>query len=57
MEVELERMDWENLKEQAIKMIRSDMINLKCNHTLLELAITHLKRFPDDKKTNPIGTS
>lgn len=51
MVIKLERMDWENIKESSIAMIRTAMVNLETGQAALELAEKRIKECPPVKIT------
>jgi len=53
--VELERMDWEQVKESSKSAIRTAMLNYELGMLSLKKAEEELKKFPDEKeeKTKP----
>ena len=49
--VELERMDWENVKEKCNELIRSAILQKRQGELMLKEAEKELKKFPEDDKT------
>jgi hypothetical protein len=49
MEVKLERMDWEEMKETAIKFIRRDTINIRINREVLKICEEEISKLENEK--------
>jgi hypothetical protein len=49
--VELERMDWEHVKESAKQMIRSSKLQIINAEFMLRSALNELKKYPEVKKS------